>query len=299
MAVVNKALPMEVSEKPKKLINDLVFLRKLAALKVLIVDDQKNMIKTIENMLTHICAFKLKSQCINRAENGEEAVGILVNQPPKLPHKIELVLLDWNMPRMPGIEVIRAIRTSEFEFVRNVPVIMITGEADKMDVTEAVYAGVDDYLLKPFVMDDMRERMNPLMRRFWSKMKIHRVADRRSETRYPATALSMALELEFSNGEKKMADIINISREGLRVSLEKPAVFDAKILKFSTSETSKNLENVCKCTVMPPTINPEDAKIQFSISIKGGFGDETVEARWTRWLEMAKERYLSYRGQHF
>ncbi|MBI5179224.1 MAG: response regulator, partial [Nitrospinae bacterium] len=149
-------------EKPdkKELIGDLEFLRKLSTMRVLIVDDQKNMIKTIENMLSSICSFKRKGESVMRANDGREALDILIERR----SHVDLVLLDWNMPQLPGIEVIRTIRTSEFSSVKDLPVIMITGESRLADVNDALYAGVDNYLLKPFVLDDMRTRMNPLLR---------------------------------------------------------------------------------------------------------------------------------------
>jgi two-component system chemotaxis response regulator CheY len=297
MTNINELIQPEVVDKHEKLINDRIFLRKLSQMKVLIVDDHKNMIKTIENMLSYICAFKLKGQSIYRAEDGEEALKILLNQPEKLPHKIDLVLLDWNMPKLPGIEVIRGIRTSEFSFVRDIPVIMITGEAHRDDVTEAVYAGVDNYLLKPFVMEDMRTRMNPLIRRYWSKLKMTRATNRRNETRYPGAMLKMSVELDLGGGETKIADVINLSSRGLRVELDRPGSFDAKHFRFMALGASKEYKNGCDCVSFLPVLEGEPRRIQLSIFIKDGFKSQETESQWLDWCASAKEKYFSYRGQ--
>jgi two-component system chemotaxis response regulator CheY len=282
---------------PEKLIGDLEFLRSLSMMKVLIADDQKNMVKTIENMLTSICSFKRKSDSILRANDGQEALDILLNQPPKLPHHVDLVLLDWNMPNLPGIEVIRAIRTSEFSFVKDVPVIMITGESRLDDVNEALYAGVDNYLLKPFVLDDMRTRMNPIIRQYWSGIRMKRASNRRNEVRYPADALRMKMQVEFLDGTKKTADVINISDSGARLELDKPEKFEVRSVAFANFGETGEFGNRNNCVSFMPKVEGNPKRIQLSVWFKFGFETEGIKARWNQWVEAAREKYVGYRGQ--
>lgn len=68
---------------------------------------------------------------------------------------VDLVLTDWNMPEMTGLEFLREIRNSG----STVPVIMITTEAEKSKVIEAIQAGVTDYLSKPFEQDELRDKL--------------------------------------------------------------------------------------------------------------------------------------------
>ena len=69
--------------------------------------------------------------------------------------KFDLVLTDWNMPNKSGLEVIKEIRADN----KQVPIIMVTTEAEKSRVIEAVEAGVTDYLVKPFSADTLRQKL--------------------------------------------------------------------------------------------------------------------------------------------
>jgi len=72
------------------------------------------------------------------------------------PGNFELVLTDWNMPGKTGVEVTRAIRAID----PKVPIVMITTEAEKARVLEAIQAGVTDYLVKPFTTEKLREKLD-------------------------------------------------------------------------------------------------------------------------------------------
>ncbi len=69
--------------------------------------------------------------------------------------EFDLVLNDWNMPGKNGLEVLRHIRGQDQE----TPVIMVTTEAEKERVLEAIQAGVSDYLVKPFTAQSLREKL--------------------------------------------------------------------------------------------------------------------------------------------
>jgi two-component system chemotaxis response regulator CheY len=83
------------------------------------------------------------------AADGVEAVARFQDQP------VDLVLTDWNMPNKSGLEVTREIRALNAA----VPIIMVTTEAEKTRVLEAIQAGVSDYLVKPFTADTLREKL--------------------------------------------------------------------------------------------------------------------------------------------
>jgi two-component system chemotaxis response regulator CheY len=68
---------------------------------------------------------------------------------------IDVVITDWNMPGKTGIEVVRTIRQTD----KTTPIVMITTEAEKTRVLEAIQAGVNDYLVKPFTTDNLREKL--------------------------------------------------------------------------------------------------------------------------------------------
>jgi two-component system chemotaxis response regulator CheY len=86
--------------------------------------------------------MELKIPCeFVEAENGEEALQKL------LTHKIHLVLLDWNMPKLLGIDFLREARS--MEQYKDLPIIMVTSESAKYNVIDAIDAGATDYIVKP------------------------------------------------------------------------------------------------------------------------------------------------------
>ena len=83
------------------------------------------------------------------AADGQEAIDKFN------PGDFDLVLTDWNMPNKNGLEVITEIRAVD----PKVPIIMVTTEAEKSRVLEAIQAGVSDYLVKPFTAEMLREKL--------------------------------------------------------------------------------------------------------------------------------------------
>lgn len=115
--------------------------------KVLVADDSKTMRKIITRSLEAVGVSS-----VTEAADGSQAVALFGLNP------FDLVLTDWNMPGKSGLEVIREIRAQN----QNVPIIMITTEAEKTRVMEAIQAGVSDYLIKPFTADVLREKLEKL-----------------------------------------------------------------------------------------------------------------------------------------
>ncbi len=114
-------------------------------MKVLVVDDSGIMRKIIIRSL-NACGVS----DIIEAADGRGGLAAFQSEP------IDIVLTDWNMPEMSGLELLRAIRALGSE----VPVIMITTEGDKQNVIEAIQAGVTDYLCKPFEQEDLRSKLD-------------------------------------------------------------------------------------------------------------------------------------------
>ncbi len=118
-------------------------------LNILIVDDKPNMRKTIKNLLR-----KVGFTNFQEAEDGDTALARIRNS------RVDLVLLDWNMPRLPGIEVLREIRADER--CNDLMVLMITGEEREDTVAEAIEDEVDEYLTKPFTPERMMKKIKLL-----------------------------------------------------------------------------------------------------------------------------------------
>ena len=107
--------------------------------KILIVDDSRIMQNILRNSFDEREAWG-KTEFFSAAD-GEEALSIIEN------NKIDVLLLDWNMPKLDGLSVLKQLRQTEL--YKNLPVIMITSEAAKYNVIEALKAGVNDYIIKP------------------------------------------------------------------------------------------------------------------------------------------------------
>lgn len=119
--------------------------------RVLVVDDSK----IIRQMLVgHLAEWGVHD--IHEAEDGYEALSVLEERP------FDLVLLDWAMPKMNGMQVMRLLRTRE-GMNRNVKVIMVTAEAHKENVVVALKEGVNDYVVKPFNTETLRAKVEQIL----------------------------------------------------------------------------------------------------------------------------------------
>jgi len=116
-------------------------------MKVLIVDDFSTMRRIVRNVLKQIGFTNMIE-----ADNGKNALKILKKE------NVDLILCDWNMPEMPGIELLKTLR-SEDE-LKSIPFVMVTAEAQKDNIIEAVKAGVSSYIVKPFTAETVSEKLN-------------------------------------------------------------------------------------------------------------------------------------------
>lgn len=119
-------------------------------IKVLVVDDFPTMRRIVKNLLKQI-GF----ENIDEAEDGVQALNKLRGG------SYGLVVSDWNMPIMEGIDLLRNVR-QEPEPLKNVPFLMVTAEAEKEKVIEAIKAGVDNYIVKPFTAEVLKEKLEKI-----------------------------------------------------------------------------------------------------------------------------------------
>jgi DNA-binding response OmpR family regulator len=117
--------------------------------KILLVDDEVNLVDPMSYTL------KQKGFETAVAYNGQEALNKIQTEQP------DLMLLDWSMPDISGIEVLKKTRERQ----NFVPVIMITGKSAKEDIVEGLEAGADDYITKPFTWEVLIARINAALRR--------------------------------------------------------------------------------------------------------------------------------------
>lgn len=116
-------------------------------MKIMVVDDSPTMRRIIINVLNRI-GYK----DVVEAENGLDALSKLKANP-----DIGLILTDWNMPEMDGLTFVETVRSSP-EF-KSIPIIMVTTIGAKEEIIKALKAGVNNYIVKPFTPDILKEKI--------------------------------------------------------------------------------------------------------------------------------------------
>ena len=119
------------------------------SLKVLVVDDMSTMRRILKNILKQIGFSD-----IIEAENGQDALSKLKAG------DIGFIVSDWNMPVMQGIELLRAVRADAE--LKHLPFLMVTAEAQKDNIIEAVQAGVSNYVVKPFTAEALQVKLEKI-----------------------------------------------------------------------------------------------------------------------------------------
>jgi len=121
-----------------------------ANVKILIVDDFATMRKILKNLL-----FQMGLKNVIEADDGTTALEVLAKE------KVDLIISDWNMPKMTGIELLKAVRNDEN--LKSVKFIMVTAESQKGNVIEAIKLGVNQYVVKPFTPEVLREKLSKVL----------------------------------------------------------------------------------------------------------------------------------------
>jgi two-component system, chemotaxis family, chemotaxis protein CheY len=123
-------------------------------MKILLVDDSKTMRNIQRSVLAQLGYTTIEEAC-----DGQDALGKLMSFSP------DLMLVDWNMPNMDGLSFVKAYRQNN----KATPIIMVTTEAEKVRVIEAIKAGVNNYVVKPFTPDLLSQRINETLAKVGAK----------------------------------------------------------------------------------------------------------------------------------
>ena len=113
-------------------------------MKILLVDDSKTMRSIQKSVLTQLGYTEIEEAC-----DGQDALSKVGAFQP------DLMLVDWNMPNMDGITFVKHVRQND----KTTPIIMVTTESEKSRVIEAIKAGVNNYVVKPFTPDSLSQRI--------------------------------------------------------------------------------------------------------------------------------------------
>lgn len=122
----------------------------MAQMKVLVVDDQVSM-----RGLTRYSLQQIGFKFIDDAANGKSALDLLIAKP------FDLIISDWNMDVMDGLVLLKLVR--QHPQMKKIPFIMVTGANDKEKVVQAVQAGVNNYIVKPFTVATLKGKIEQVV----------------------------------------------------------------------------------------------------------------------------------------
>ncbi len=137
----------------------------ISAPRILVVEDESD--------LALLLAYNLAAEgyAVDSVERGDDAALRLAEDPP------DLVILDWILPAVSGLEICRQLRARES--TRTMPVIMLTARGEEAERVRGLSVGADDYVVKPFSIPELMARVRALLRR----SRPERIAERRRECR--------------------------------------------------------------------------------------------------------------------
>ncbi len=121
-------------------------------IRILIVDDFSTMRRIVKNLLNDLGFFNT-----TEADDGNSGLAELRKAP------FDLVITDWNMPGMPGIDLLKAIRADAT--LSKIPVLMVTAESKREQIIEAAQAGVNGYVIKPFTAGTLGDKLGKIFER--------------------------------------------------------------------------------------------------------------------------------------
>lgn len=121
-----------------------------AATRFLVVDDFSTMRRIVKNFLNDMGYTN-----IAEADDGTTALPILRGG------SIDFLITDWNMPQMPGLELLKTVRAEPA--TARLPVLMVTAEAKRDQIVEAAQAGVNGYVVKPFTAQTLKEKIEKIL----------------------------------------------------------------------------------------------------------------------------------------
>jgi len=119
-------------------------------MKVLIVDDYKTMLRILRNLLRQLSFMN-----VNEASDGAEALKLLRGD------NYGLIISDWNMEPMTGIELLREVRSDDK--LKSIPFIMVTAEDKTENIIAAKQAGVSNYIVKPFNAETLNKKIGSVL----------------------------------------------------------------------------------------------------------------------------------------
>lgn len=124
-------------------------------MKALVVDDSKITLKLISKILQNNCGF---NEITTLHEPNE-----VINEVTCDSNSFDLIILDWQMPKLSGIEILEGLRNNGYEM----PIIMCTSDGNKGHILEAIQKGANEYIVKPIELEEFSTKVHKVMKRYW------------------------------------------------------------------------------------------------------------------------------------
>lgn len=124
-------------------------------MKALIVDDSKITLQLISKMLKKHCGFEE----IITLQEPNDVISEITNDT----NSFDLVILDWQMPSLSGIEILEGMRSNGYEM----PIIMCTSDGNKEHILEAIEKGANEYIVKPIALEEFSTKVHKVMKGYW------------------------------------------------------------------------------------------------------------------------------------
>jgi len=121
-----------------------------SSIRFLVVDDFSTMRRIIKNFLTDLGYTN-----VAEADDGKTALPVLKSG------VVDFLITDWNMPGMPGLELLKEVRGDPA--MKKLPVLLVTAEAKREQIVEAAQAGVNGYVVKPFTAQTLKEKIDKIL----------------------------------------------------------------------------------------------------------------------------------------
>lgn len=246
---------------------------KTPAMDVLVVDD--------EPISRQVAAHTLESAgyCVHEASNGREALEILLSS------SIELVVCDWSMPEMDGLELCRRLRSGTVD--RYVYMILLTGNGQPADILAGLQAGADEFLVKPFNPVELVLRVN-IGRRIIEQ-------ESRAITVFALARLAESRDFETGGHLKRVSHYCRVLAEHLRCEDVFEGQIDADFVRM-VAETSP-LHDIGKVAIpdfilrKPGPLTADEFAIMKTHTVQGAaaLAETAAEFPNARFLQMAHE----------
>ncbi len=121
-----------------------------SSIRFLVVDDFSTMRRIIRNFLADLGYTN-----VTEADDGKTALPVLKAG------AVDFLITDWNMPGMPGLELLKEVRNDPA--TKKLPVLMVTAEAKREQIVEAAQAGVNGYVVKPFTAQTLKDKIDKIL----------------------------------------------------------------------------------------------------------------------------------------